>query len=307
MAVGRSGARLRTARPRLGFGRRFEPIFYLLPALIVFAVFVIVPLGQGIWLSLFNWDGLSPATWAGFDNYAEIVLDPDLRSGFLHSAYLVIFWTVIPIILGLFLAAVLSSPRMRGVPFARAIIFLPQIIPLVAVSIVWRWVLEPEGPINTALRAVGLGAFARGWLGDYNWSLTAIGAVACWVVTGFCMVLFLAGIQNISTELYDAAKVDGASGLQQFIHVTLPGLRQEIAVAVVVTVISALRAFDLVYVMTGGGPGNSSTVPGWQVYRRAFFYGEIGSASALGVTLAIVILIVVFALTRLGRRSADDE
>jgi raffinose/stachyose/melibiose transport system permease protein len=275
-----------------------EGYLYILPALAVFAVFVVWPLTQGVWLSFWNWDGLSPARWVGLSNYLDIVRDPDLRGAFVHSAFLVVFWTVVPIAVGLFLAVLLSHPRLKGTRFMRAVLFLPQIIPLVAVGIVWRWIFEPGGPLNSALRAAGAGALARGWLGDYTWSLTAVGTVATWIVAGFCMVLFLVGMQNIPTELYDAARVDGAGALAQFRHVTLPGLRHVLTVAVVVTVISAFRSFDLVFVMTQGGPGTSSSVPAWQVYRRAFFYDEIGSAAALGITLGVLILVIVMVLNR---------
>jgi raffinose/stachyose/melibiose transport system permease protein len=277
---------------------RLAGYLYVLPAAAVFAIFVLYPLLQGVWLSLWEWNGLTPASWAGLDNYAEIVQDPSLRSAFVHSAFLTLFYTVAPIFIGLFLAVMLMHPRVRAVSFVRAILFLPQILPVVAIGIVWRWIFSPDGALNTALTGLGAGALARGWLGDYTWALPSIGLVATWIVTGFCMVLFLVGIQHIPTELYDAARVDGARGRDEFRHVTLPGLRNELAVAVIVTTISAFRSFDLIYVLTQGGPGDSSAVPSWQVYRRAFFYGEIGSAAALGVTLAAVIFLIVIILNR---------
>jgi raffinose/stachyose/melibiose transport system permease protein len=278
--------------------RRLAGYLYILPAAAVFAIFVLYPLAQGVWLSLWEWNGLTPATWAGVDNYTEIIEDPSLRSAFVHSVFLTLFYTIAPIILGLFLAVSLTHPRVRAVSFVRAILFLPQILPVVAIGIVWRWIFSPDGALNTALIGLGAGALARGWLGDYTWALPSIGLVATWIVTGFCMVLFLVGIQHIPTELYDAARVDGARGRDEFRYVTLPGLRNELAVAVIVTTISAFRSFDLIYVLTQGGPGDSSAVPSWQVYRRAFFYGEIGSAAALGVTLATVIFLIVIILNR---------
>lgn len=282
------------------FGRsRLVGYLYVLPAVAVFLAFVVYPLLQGVYLSLWHWDGLSVATWAGFDNYADILGDESLRSAFIHSAFLTLFYTVLPIIAGLFLAVILTSARLRGVPVARAILFLPQILPFVAIGIVWRWIFAPTGALNSSLTGLGLGDFTRGWLGDYTWALVTIGAVATWIVTGFCMVLFIVGIQHIPTELYDAARVDGARGRDEFRHVTFPGLRNELAVAIIVTTIAAFRSFDLVYVLTQGGPGNSSAVPAWQVYRRAFFYGEVGSAAALGITLAAIIFLIVIVLSRL--------
>lgn len=278
---------------------RLAGYLYVLPAAAVFAAFVLYPLSQGVWLSFWKWDGLNPATWAGVNNYVEILVDPSLRDAFLHSVFLVLFYTAAPICLGLFLAVMLAHPKIRGVPLIRAILFLPQILPVVAIGIVWRWIFAQSGALNSALGAIGAGDFARGWLGDYTWALVAIGSVATWIVTGFCMVLFLVGIQHISTDLYDAARVDGARGRDEFRYVTLPGLRNELAVAVIITTISAFRSFDLIFVLTQGGPGNSSAVPSWQVYRRAFFYGEVGSAAALGITLAVIILLIVVILNRL--------
>jgi raffinose/stachyose/melibiose transport system permease protein len=277
---------------------RLVGYLYILPAAAIFAFFVIYPLTQGVWLSFWHWDGLSPAVWAGIDNYTEILADESLRSAFVHSLFLTIFYTVAPIVVGLFLAVMLMNARIRGVSFVRATLFLPQILPVVAIGIVWRWIFSPDGALNSSLTTIGAGDLARGWLGDYTWALVAIGSVATWIVTGFCMVLFLVGIQHIPTELYDAARVDGARGWDEFRHVTWPGLRNELAVAVIVTTISAFRSFDLVFVLTQGGPGDSSAVPAWQVYRRAFFYGEIGSAAALGITLALIIFLIVFVLNR---------
>jgi raffinose/stachyose/melibiose transport system permease protein len=294
-----------------GRARRAEPpgeprrigYLYLLPAFAVYAALVLAPLGHTIWLSLFQWDGLSPKTWVGLDNYREIVRDPALRAAFEHSFVLILFYAVIPVCLGLVLVGALSRARVRGQAAFRTVLFLPQVIPLVVVAVVWRMIYAPEdGPLNRLLHGVGLGSLARPWLGDFNFALPAVGVVGTWVMSGLALVLFMAGVQKVPQSLYDAARVDGAGPVREFLAVTLPNLRGEIAVALTLTTIAALRNFDLVYITTQGGPGNSTSVPAFEVYNRAFQIGQVGSAAAIGFTLACVIFVISFAITRIADR-----
>lgn len=302
----------RAALRRLHFSRRpddrspGEPrrigYLYVLPAFAAYFVFALAPLGHAAWLSFFNWDGVTSPKWIGVGNYRALFSDPLIRSAFEHSLLLIVFYSVLPVTIGLLLAAVLSRTSLRGLPAFRAVLFLPQVVPTVALAVTWRWIFAPDGPLNQILRAVGLGALARPWLGDFGWALPAIGIVGTWVMYGLCMVLFIAGVQKIPQALYDAARVDGAGPIREFFAITLPGLRNELVVALVLTLINALRNFDLVYVMTRGGPGNASDVPALEVYVRAFEYGAVGSAAAVGTTLALIIFAVTFAVTRLGER-----
>jgi raffinose/stachyose/melibiose transport system permease protein len=276
----------------------------VLPAFGLYAVFALAPLGHAAWLSLFRWDGVTPAVWNGLGNYRDLLADPLVRTAFEHSLVLILFFSVMPVAVGLLLAATLSRTALRGLTGFRAVLFLPQVIPTVALAVTWRWIFAPDGPLNQILRAVGLGSLARPWLGDFGWALPSVGIVGSWVMYGLCMVLFIAGVQKIPQGLYDAARVDGAGPVREFFAITLPGLRNELVVALVLTLISALRNFDLVYVMTKGGPGTSSDVPALEVYVRAFEYGAVGSAAAIGTALALVIFAVTFVLTRLGERRA---
>src|SRR5262249_33535439 len=150
------------------------------------------------------------------------------------------------------------------------------------------WIYAPDGPLNAVLRDVGMAGLARAWLGDFSSALPAVGLVGTWGCYGLAMVLFIAGAQPIPTPLYDAVRVDGAGPGRAFLTVTLPGRRNELVVAFVVTMVAALRSFDLVFVTTQGGPGTQTTVPALLVYRRAFTYGQVGSAAAIGVALAVV-------------------
>ena len=273
---------------------------YIAPALVVYAAFLLFPLLRAVQLSFYEWDGLTLGIWVGLRNYADIVADPALRAAFGHAAVLVVFFAVIPTAVGLVLAAVVARARVRGLAFFRTVIFLPQVVAMVVVAVTWRQIYAPDGPLNDALRFIGLGDLARGWLGDFDLALPAVGLVGTWVSIGLCFVLFLAGTGKIPRELYDAARVDGAGPIREFTSVTLPALRNELVVALTLTVIAALRTFDLVYVTTGGGPGNATTVPSYEVYRRAFELGEVGSAAAIGVTLTVVILLLNLVIARIG-------
>jgi raffinose/stachyose/melibiose transport system permease protein len=275
---------------------------YLAPAFLFYLLFAFGPLAYTTWLSFFDWDGLTVGEWVGLENYDKVLNDPDIRVSFVHSFELILFYAILPVFLGLVLASVIAHSRVRGVTFFRSALFLPQTIATVVVAIAWVWIYAPEGPLNEALRTVGLGGLARGWLGDFGWALPALGLVGTWVMFGLCLVMFLAGIQKVPYSLYEAARVDGAGRVREFFAVTLPGLRGEIAVALTLTTIMALRTFDLIYVATQGGPGTATTVPSVLVYQNAFVNGRVGLAAAVAVVLTALIFVVAFAITRLVDR-----
>jgi raffinose/stachyose/melibiose transport system permease protein len=278
---------------------------YILPALVLYGAFLLYPFGQSVWLSFLHWDGLTRATSAGFDNYTSLFTDPTLRAPFGHALVLLIFYSALPVAIGLLLAAAMSRIRVRGMTFFRTVLFLPQVLAMVVVGVAWRSVLAPDGLLNDVLRAVGLDSLARPWLGDYDWALPAVGIIGTWVMTGLCLILFLAGAQRIPRELYEAARLDGAGAFREFFAVTLPALRGEIAVALTLTIVAGLRNFDLIYITTSGGPGEATSVPAYEVYHRAFELNQVGSAAAVGVALTLLIFTLTVTVSRLveGRRS----
>jgi raffinose/stachyose/melibiose transport system permease protein len=260
---------------------------YLLPGFALFAAFVLVPLVHAGWLSLFAWDGVTPGEWVGLHNYGTVVSDSELRHAFGHSAVLLIFYAGLPIVIGLVLAAAASRAPSRGLTAFRTILFLPQVVALVVVAVTWRLIYQPTG-----------------WLGDFDLALPAVGLVGTWVAYGLTFVLFMAGVQKIPRSLYDASRVDGAGPVREFFAVTLPALRGEIAVALTLTTIAALRNFDLVYLTTSGGPGNATSVPAFEVYQRAFRGGDVGLAAAIGICLAAVIFVLSLSINRVADRAA---
>jgi len=276
---------------------------YVAPAMVIFAGFMLVPLVHGVWLSLFEWDGLSVGTWVGLGNYRDVLTDPELRAPFVHSLVLIIFFSAVPIILGLTLAAIMARASLRGSGFFRTVLFLPQVVAMVVVAIAWRDIYAPEGSINDVLSAVGLDSLTRAWLGEPSFALIAVGLVGSWVGTGLCMVLFLAGLSKVPRELYESATLDGAGPLRQFLAVGLPALRGELAVAMTLTLVAALRTFDLVYVMSEGGPGRATRVPSFEVYRWSMEAGKVG----YGVTIALLLTAVILVLTVVINKVAEGD
>ncbi|WP_042396729.1 carbohydrate ABC transporter permease [Streptacidiphilus carbonis] len=281
--------------------RRPVAYLYLAPALAVYTAFVALPWLHTVWISLYTWDGVTIGTWNGLGNYRRVLTDSAMLAALEHALGFVLFFSLLPIAFGLLLAAVVGGRGGRRYPLTRAVLFLPQIVPLVAVGVMWRWMYGPDGTVNQALRAIGLGSLTRAWLGDFTWAYAAVGVVGTWVMTGLALVLFQSGIQRIDTSLYEAVRLDGAGPFREFAAVTLPGLRAEIRVALTVTVIAALAGFDIVYVTTAGGPGTSTTVPGVLIYRLAFTDGQVGAACALAVVLSTLICLLVLAIGRLLR------
>jgi raffinose/stachyose/melibiose transport system permease protein len=279
---------------------------FVVPALLMYAVFVLLPLVLTILYSFYRWNGIGPMTWVGLKNYVTVFQVPDLIGTIFNAFWLVLWFSAIPVGLGLVVASVIhrvSTGRLGEV--ARTVLFLPQVIPLVAAGIIWGWLLALPGLINQTLRTLGLGAFARAWLGDFDWALPAVGMIGIWVLLGFCTVLLLTGMAKVDPALYESARMDGAGWFQEFLAITVPLLRYEIGVCLTVTVIAALAAFDIVYVTTAGGPGNSTAVPGIQIYIIAFTQRAVGLASALAVMLMILVVVVIIPIQRLSRESAS--
>jgi raffinose/stachyose/melibiose transport system permease protein len=252
--------------------------------------------------SFYDWNGVTAATWVGLDNYSKVFRDPELAGSIVNAFELIVFFSFIPVALGLATAATIRKfATSRMAVASRTVLFLPQIIPLVAAGIMWSWLLSTDGLVNQFLRAIGLGSLTRAWLGDFDTALPAVGVIGAWVLFGLCMLLLLAGMTKIDPSLYEAARIDGAGALREFFSITLPSLRQEVGVCLTVTIIAALASFDIIYISTQGGPGNSTLVPGLEIYYLAFFQREIGTASALAVVLMILVLVVVLPLQRLTR------
>jgi len=281
---------------------------YLAPGLLIYIMFIFIPVLNTFRLSFHDWTGFTEPVFNGLDNYVELFGNQRFWSSLLNNFFFVIFFTIIPILIGLFITSLLTRTKLRGLAYYRVGLFIPQVMSTVAVGIIWRWMLNPRfGPLNVALRGVGLEELARPWLGDFTWAPFAVGGIGTWVGYGFAMVLFIAGVQSINSELYDVACVFGANAWQEFWYVTLPGLRRQIVVAFIVRFIAAMRIFDLVYVTTDGGPGGITRVVSYDLWQSAFQVHRAGYAAAMAVILTTIILVVSFITLRIQARLAKDE
>jgi raffinose/stachyose/melibiose transport system permease protein len=268
----------------------------------MYSFFVLQPLALTVQYSLYRWDGVGPATWVGLSNYATVLSEPRLLETLFNAFRLVLFFSVIPVALGLVTASIIQRvARGRLGTVSRTVLFLPQVIPLVAAGIIWGRLLSLPGLVNQTLSAIGLGDITRAWLGDFDTALPAVGIIGIWVLLGFCTVLLLTGMTKIDAALYESARLDGAGWFAEFRAITVPSLRNEIGVCLTVTIIAALAAFDIVYVSTGGGPGGATAVPGIQIYILAFLERQVGLASALAVVLVVLVLLVILPIQRLTR------
>ncbi len=274
----------------------------MLPALAVYGGFVLYPLVETVEYSFYNWDGIGVATPAGLGNYQRVFTESALYTSIINSFVLIVFFTVIPVVLGLISAVLMREIRGRGTgTLIRTLLFLPEVIPLAGAAIAWTWMYSPDGVVNQVLHAVGLGSLQQAWLGDFSTALPSVGIIGTWVVTGFCTVLLLVGIAKIDQSLFEAARLDGAGRWQEFRAITLPGLRRELVVCVTVTIIAALASFDVVYISTQGGPGYNTMVPGLEIYQLTFIKQQVGQASALAVVLVALVLVIIVPIQRLGR------
>lgn len=287
-------------RPSPVVRHRATPYLYLLPAFLVYGAFMLFPLIRAAQFSLYDWPGFGPSTFVGLGNYVDLLGDERFLAAIQHALILIVFYSILPLIVGLVLAAILRRGQVRGLGFFRVAIFMPQVIALVVVAVAWHQIYSPRGILNDGLTAIGLGHLARGWLGDPNLALPAVGMIGFWLQTGLVMLLLLAGMGRIPGDLFEAARLDGAGPVSEFFAITLPSVRGEITTALVLTIIAALKTFDLVYVTTSGGPGTATTVPSYEVYNRAFNLKMVGSASAVAIVLTILVFVINVAISRIG-------
>jgi raffinose/stachyose/melibiose transport system permease protein len=285
-------------RKRLAF--EVTPYLFLFPMIAVYTLFIMWPAVRTFYLGFYRINGImlgAAKTYVGLGNFERMLKDPLFYTALLHNFYWMMMALVVPIGFGLLIAVLLSNKAVRGRNTLRAVLFLPQILPLAVVGLIWSWMLHPHyGPINIALKAVGLGFLARTWLGDYALAFPSLFVAHAWRYYGFCMVIFLAAMQSIDESLYDASNVDGAGAFRQFQHVTLPGLRHAFTTITLVTMIDSFKIFDLIRVMTNGGPGTSSYVLSFLLYSKVFQADDVGYGACVAIaeTLIVVAISVVY-------------
>lgn len=285
--------------------RKLTPWLFLAPALIFYTGFLVGPMLSTLYISFFKWDGLSAeATFVGFANYIRILFQDEVSQLALRNNLL---WTagavIVPSAIGLVLAVGLNRLTVVN-KFMRTLYYMPAVLPLISVGLIWGWLYNPHfGAINIGLKAIGLGGLAGGWLSSYEMALPATFITYVWSHVGFPMMLYLAGLQAIPQEQYEAARIDGASRWDLFRHITVPGLRETHVIVLSLAMINGFRVFDLIYTMTYGGPGRSTHVLGTWMYFQAFQYYEAGYGAAIAWVIAAIVLVV--AIPYIRRMSRD--
>lgn len=273
--------------------REYLYLFFVLPALLFFGVFVIYPFLRNFLITFYSWDGISEMQFVGLSNYRKALFQsPDFWQPIWHSFFLAFMGITVQNGLALFLAWIVDK-EIRGAKFYRLIFFIPPMLSFVVIAFLWKWILEPnQGILNIFLHNIGLGKFALPWLGLPSTALLTVATVNIWASFGWGFVMFLAALQGIDRDLYEAAKIDGANNIQEFWKITFPLLLPIIINVSILTILGAMQQFDLIYVMTGGGPAGSTEVPVFQVYMQAFQNGLWGYATTLAVLLGVVLFVI---------------
>ncbi|AZO62033.1 sugar ABC transporter permease [Mesorhizobium sp. M1A.F.Ca.IN.022.07.1.1] len=266
------------------------PVLFLLPGLILFGSVILAASIETVWISLHDWDGIGAKTWVGLANYVELADDPQFYVSLKNNViWLLIFMLAPPI--GLALALIVNQ-QIRGMRILKSLFFVPLVLATVTVGVVFGWVYDP----NFGLLQLLFGAFggtAPALLSDETFVTFAVAAAGLWPQIAFCMILFLAGLNSLNDDLIAAGRVDGARGWRMLRHVVLPQLSQVGFIAIAVTVIGALRSFDMIAVMTSGGPYGSSTVLAYQMYQESIFSYRFGYGAAIATVLFVIMIVFI--------------
>ena len=278
-------------------------IVLVIPVMIMMVIFFLLPLGNALAYSVVDFDGVSsnPA-FIGLANFREMVLDPNVWHALGNNVIWIILGTAIPMVLGLLIALMLWGVQ-RGSMLYRLCFFLPFVLPPVAVGIVWGWIYDPvQGMLNEALGAIGLESLQRGWLGDPSWALYAVIVTAIWGGTGFAVVIFISALRNVDVELVDASRIDGANAAARLWYIILPQIMPVFLMVLTVTLVGGFSVFDIVFIMTGGGPADATEVIGTYAYSTAFELSRIGYGTTLALLITVLSVPVAIYLNRLQRR-----
>ena len=288
------------ARRSSGIALDLVPYLFILPAFLVYLVFRLGPIVMTVVLSFFRWNGIMPTSrFVGLRYYFFVLADPLFHNAILHNVIFLVLAVVIPVAIGFFLALFLSEIFFLRT-FFRAVLFLPAVFGGVVVAYIWNWVYHPfSGLLNGFLDALGLHALTSSWLGDTNLALFCIFGAYTWSSYAYSMVFFLAGLQNIPPEHFDAAKLEGATLLQNITYVILPGLREVLTFVITLRILTSLKQFEIPFVLTGGGPYFATDVMELYTYRYIADF-EMGLASAGATLEAIIVCVVAFLF--IGRR-----
>lgn len=280
---------------------RFAGWVFILPALLGTLIFIVIPVICSFGLSFTKWDLLNPIRFVGLDNYKEIFSEALFFKIFWNTVVFAISTSVLGVIIPLILACILNS-KIRGSEFYKTAYFLPFITPMIVIGVVWEWIFDPNiGLLNHILH------LPINWLYDTHFAMPALIIVSVWKLIGYNMVIFLSSLSGISQSMFEAAKIDGATPFQTFKNVTIPLLSPSIFFVVIITAISSFQVFDLIYLMTQGGPLDSTNVLVYAIYKNAFEYFNVGKASAIAYVLFFIILVLTLVQWSLRKKLVYNE
>lgn len=274
---------------------------FVFPALLGMLIFIIIPIFFSFGLSFAKWDLLNPIQFVGLDNYKEIFTEPLFGKILLNTVVFALATSFLGVIIPLILAAIMNS-KIRGADFFKTAYFLPFITPMIVIGIVWEWIFDPNiGLLNKVLQV------HINWLYDPHWAMPALILVSVWKLIGYNMIIFLSGFSGISNSMFEAAKIDGANPVETFFYVTIPLLSPTIFFVVIITAVSSFQIFDLIYLMTQGGPLDSTNVLVYAIYKNAFEYFNAGKASAIAYVLFVIILVLTLLQWNMRKKLVYNE
>jgi len=269
-------------------------VLFLSPALLIIGVFTLIPMGMTLWISFHQWSMFTPITdmtWVGTQNYTRLLADSARVEALRNTVVYVGLSALITVPLAVLISLLLYFPRLRGKGLVRTLLFATYVIPTIAIVIVWGNIYAPGyGPLATMFESVGIPSPA--WLSDPQWALVSLVIFNVWQMLGYYVILLIAGLTQIPEELFEAAKIDGAGVVRQTMWITLPMLRPSLAFVLLMTLVNSIQAFDPIYLLTQGGPANATNLVSFEIQRSAFQYGMAGDASALAVSLFMMLLVI---------------
>lgn len=267
------------------------------PALLIYSIFLLLPILQSVGYSFTDWNGIGKMNFTGLQNYKDIFSDSDLHASIIHSFQLTFWALLIQLPLGIILALLLINNKRKGTKLFKVVFFMPVVLSSAVLAVLWGLIYEPNiGLLNNLLKTLHLSDLTHVWLGETGTALPSIIAVVGWQFVGFYMIIYLGAFQNLSPQIIEAAEIDGASSFQQLILIRLPLIKHVISFTIMNCIVGSLKYFDLIYIMTGGGPGISTEVISSQMVKQAFVYGDFGYASTISVLL--LVLGIIFAVMR---------
>lgn len=274
-------------------------ILFVLPAICIYTFFYISPVFKSLYLSFVKWNGIPavPKKFVGLDNFINIFQDPAFYNALKNVGVFIVVSFLVIMPFAYLLALMVSSRYIKGKRFFKTVYFLPSILPSAATGLMWTLILyKSGGALNTLLIKIGMSGAAQDWLGDPKYAIFTVALVNAWVFIGYNMIIFVAGLTNIPDDLIEAAKIDGANGFKEQIHIVLPLMKESFKIFSVLSIVGSFKVFDIIFVMTGGGPGGATDVPVTLLYDQAFKYNNFGYGSSIGMLILVASIICTLIL-----------